>query len=220
MIAGQTCVAPDYLLVHDSFVDPLIEHIEEAVKHFFGGDPAANADYPRIVNAAHFERLSGLLDRGRIRFGGKCDAADRYIAPTVIDRVGLDDPVMVEEIFGPILPVLTFSSLDAAVETVNKRPKPLSLYYFGKSANRRDRGVGELSFGGGCVNDTLLHLANPHLLFSGVGPSGMGSYHGRAGCDAFSHRKSIMKRTFFPDAPVHYPPFSRWKMRLIRRLLK
>ncbi len=142
------------------------------------------------------------------------------IAPTLIDRVRWDDLLMEEEIFGPLLPVLSFSTLDEAVESVNKRPKPLALYYFGKDAGEKQKVIEPISFGGGCVNDTILHLATPYLAFGGVGQSGMGSYHGKAGFDVFSHLKSILKRTAFPDAPLRYPPFSRWKIRMIKLLLR
>jgi len=218
--AGQTCVAPDYLLVHESVKEPLIEAIEASVKAFFGANPRQSPDYPRIINEDHFKRLTGLLRSGRILMGGVSDAEDRYIAPTVVDRVGWNDPVMEEEIFGPLLPVLSFSTLDEAVTSVNRRPKPLALYYFGKGSAGRQQVIDQISFGGGCINDVLLHLATPHLPFGGIGQSGMGSYHGKAGFDAFSHFKSILKRTAFPDAPLRYPPFSQWKMRLIKLLLR
>ena len=218
--AGQTCVAPDYLLVHRDCKEALIDEMKTALHGFFGANPRQSADYPRIINNRHFQRLSALLTDGRIRIGGETDAEQRYIAPTVIDHVDWTAPVMEEEIFGPILPVLPFSTVDEAVEAVRRRPKPLALYYFGKDAERREAIIQRLSFGGGCVNDTLLHLATPHLPFGGVGPSGMGAYHGRAGFDAFSHQKSILHRTFLPDPPLRYPPFSRWKERLIRWLLR
>jgi len=218
--AGQTCVAPDYLLVHESVIEPLIEATKASIKAFFGENPRQSPDYPRIINEDHFERLTGLLRSGRIRMGGVSETEERYIAPTLIDRVRWDDPIMEEEIFGPLLPVLSFSNLDEAVEAVNKRPKPLALYYFGRNAGDRQKVIEEAVFGGGCVNDVLLHLATPHLPFGGIGQSGMGSYHGKAGFDAFSHFKSILKRTAFPDAPLRYPPFSQWKMRLIKLLLR
>jgi aldehyde dehydrogenase (NAD+) len=218
--AGQTCVAPDYLLVHRDCKEDLLAEMKAAVDSFFGTDPRQSADYPRILNEQHFQRLAALLTEGRIRIGEETDAEQHYIAPTVIDKIDWTAPIMEEEIFGPILPVLPFSTVEEAVDAVRRLPKPLAFYYFGKDAGRREAIMERLSFGGGCVNDTLLHLATPHLPFGGVGPSGMGAYHGRAGFDAFSHRKGLLKRTFFPDAPMRYPPFSNWKMRVIKRLLR
>ncbi len=218
--AGQTCVAPDYLLVHERVKEDLLNRIEASIAAFFGKDPQKSPDYPRIINREHFDRLSGLLGAGRIRCGGRTDADDRYIAPTVIDRISWGDPIMEEEIFGPLLPVLSFSDIDEAVASVKNCPDPLALYFFGKREKEREKVVNGISFGGGCINDTLLHLANPHLPFGGVGQSGMGVYHGRAGFDAFSHSKSMMKRTSFPELPVRFPPYSRWKTWLARMLFR
>ena len=218
--AGQTCVAPDYLLVHEKVKDRLLAGIEASIRTFFGENPRKSPDYARIITRGHFDRLAAFLSTGRIRTGGNIHAEDRYIAPTVIDQVGWNDPIMEEEIFGPLLPVISFSNLNEAVESVKRRPTPLALYFFGNSEAARKKITGGISFGGGCVNDTLLHLGSPHLPFGGVGQSGMGSYHGKAGFDAFSHRKSILKRGAFPDAPVRYPPFSPWKTWLAKRLLR
>lgn len=218
--AGQTCVAPDYLMVHTDIQEALIGRIKEAVFSFFGPDPQKSPDYPRIINESHFRRLVALMARGRIRFGGKSDPADRYIAPTLLDRISGSDPVMADEIFGPILPVLPFVDLREVTRFVNARPRPLALYFFGRDHRRRKSLLESVSFGGGCINDTLLHLATPHLPFGGVGESGMGSYHGKAGFDAFSHFKSVMTRTFFPDAPLRYPPYTRFKERVLRLVLR
>jgi aldehyde dehydrogenase (NAD+) len=199
---------------------PLVAAIVHAVREFYGDDPARSADYPRIVNDTHFERLQGLLDRrgaAAIAVGGGGDPSERYLAPTVLTGVSWSDPVMGEEIFGPILPVLVVDDLDAAIEMVNAHDKPLALYVFSEDSDVVGRVVTETSSGGVCANGTLLQLAVTGLPFGGVGDSGMGAYHGRAGFDTFSHRKAVLTRSTRLDAPILYPPYTRLKQWLLRR---
>lgn len=205
--AGQTCVAPDYLLVEKSLKEPLLKKIGDELRGFFGEDPKQSGDYGRIISDRHYQRLVELTKKGKVALGGKTDASQRYIAPTVIDGVGFDDKVMQEEIFGPILPVIPFDRLDEAIGWVNARPKPLALYLFTTDKAIQEKIVSEISFGGGCINDTLIHLANPRLPFGGVGESGMGSYHGKYGFDTFSHHKSVVHRSLWPDLKQRYPPY-------------
>jgi aldehyde dehydrogenase (NAD+) len=218
--AGQTCVAPDYLCVPRAEKALWIAALCQWILRFYGPDPAASADYPRIVNDSHFERLSHLMQSGRIVSGGQTDARQRYIAPTLIDDVDWDSPLMQEEIFGPLLPVLSYDSLDELIERIAARPKPLALYFFSEHQAHQARILQELSFGGGCLNDTILHLANPHLPFGGVGASGMGACHGKYGFDTFSHRKSILHRQLRLDLPVRYPPYGPLKEQVVRQILK
>lgn len=214
--AGQTCIAPDYLFVHASVKQELIEKIGKYIVEFYGDNPQESACYPRIVNRAALERLQGLMQHGKIVFGGEVDADDLYIAPTIIDDVKPDFPIMQEEIFGPLLPVLTFERMEEVITYVRSHEQPLALYYFGKTAGAKAV-LHQTSSGGACVNDTLLHIANHHLPFGGVGNSGMGQYHGHAGFLAFSHRKPVVVSSSWFDLPFKYPPFRYF--RLIRKLL-
>ncbi len=217
---GQTCVAPDYVLVDRDVEMPFLDALTSCVRDFYGRDPRASRDYARIVNDRHFARLTALLDGGGTPvLGGDTDAVDRYIAPTVLTDVDPDSPIMREEIFGPLLPVLPVDDVDAAISFVNGRDKPLALYVFSEDDGVVDRVLTSTSSGGVTVNGTLLHLAVPELPFGGVGPSGMGAYHGRAGFDTFSHGKGVLDRTTRLDPPVTYPPYSRWKERLLRKVL-
>jgi aldehyde dehydrogenase (NAD+) len=209
--AGQTCVAPDYLLVPKSIKLELIKLISNVVQEFYGADPQLSPDYARIINDKQFARLAELLDECRtgseIVIGGQIDPAQRYIAPTVIDRVSPQSKIMSDEIFGPILPILEYEDLSDAIAFIQSRPKPLALYFFSTNRNHQARVIREISFGGGCINDTISHIIYPALPFGGVGDSGMGSYHGKAGFETFSHRKSIMLKSPFPDIPLRYPPY-------------
>lgn len=216
--AGQTCVAPDYLLVPRRLKQPLCEAIQDAIVQFFGDDPAASPDYARIVNDRHFKRLEGLMQGARVITGGKTRATDRYIAPTLLESPGWDAPVMKEEIFGPLLPVVEYDSLDDAIDRVKGLPRPLALYVFSASEESQEKVVSRLSFGGGCVNDTLMHLANPNLPFGGIGPSGLGHYHGKYSFDTFSHFKSVLKRPFYLDLKLRYQPYLD-RVKLVRRLI-
>ena len=217
--AGQTCVAPDYVLVDREVEHRLLEALTKTVRSFYGPDPRHSPDFARIVNDAHFRRLEKLMHDGRTVIGGDTDEAARYIAPTILADVPADAPVMDEEIFGPILPVIAVDGVGEAISFVRAREKPLALYVFSESPEIADLVVGETSSGGVCVNATLLHIANTELPFGGVGESGMGAYHGKSGFETFSHHKSVMRRSTRLDPPVMYPPYRRWKEKLLRRFL-
>ena len=180
--------------------------------------PLRNPDLPRIINQRHFERLVGLMQSGVISHGGQIDIRERRIAPTLLTDVTWDEPIMQEEIFGPLLPILTYRSLDEAIARIQERPKPLALYLFTQSAQARKRVLEEVSFGGGCVNDTVLHLATPYMPFGGVGESGMGGYHGRHSFEAFSHQKSVLTRFARPDVALRYAPYG-GKLKWLKRLM-
>jgi aldehyde dehydrogenase (NAD+) len=204
--SGQTCIAPDYILVHEDIKDALISEIKQTLQHFYGANPQESVHYSRIVNTRHFDRLLRLLDPSKIVAGGKADRTDLYIEPTIVDKVSWDDAIMADEIFGPILPVLTYRTIDEAIADVRKLPKPLSLYVFSKSSSFQEKVVNSIPFGGGCINATILHFASLRLPFGGVGPSGIGSYHGKASFDTFSHSKSILKQPASFDTGETYPP--------------
>lgn len=218
---GQTCMAPDFLLVHNSIKAPLLANILSDIRSFFGEAPRLSPDYGRIISQAHFDRLAGLIDacKGTLVTGGDREQETRYIAPTVLDDVDWDDPIMEGEIFGPLLPVITYDSIASVKEKISRRPKPLAFYLFTKDRKLEHQLVTNLSFGGACINDTLLHMATPYLPFGGVGDSGT-EYHGKASFDTFSHTKSVMKRYFFPEPPVRYPPYQKRSWRLLRWLLR
>jgi aldehyde dehydrogenase (NAD+) len=217
--AGQTCIAPDYVLVHESREAELVEGLRKTVESFYGADPKASPDFGRVVNERHHARLSALLRDGEVAFGGQSDAGERYIAPTVLRNVRPDAPIMREEIFGPILPVLPVRDVDAAIEFVGGREKPLALYVFTNDAATEEKVVAGTSSGGVCVNGTLLHIANPAMPFGGVGPSGMGAYHGRHSFETFSHRKSVVTKGRRIDPKFMYPPYSKFKTSLVKRFL-
>lgn len=204
--AGQTCIAPDYLLVNAAVKSDLLAALGRAVKAFYGDDPAKSPDYARIVNERHFERVLRLIE-GDVVVGGESDRDSLYIAPTIIDNVTPEHPAMAEEIFGPVLPVIEYSSLDEAIRFVNERGRPLSLYLFTRDSGKKDRVLAETSSGGVCVNDTMLHFSNSALPFGGVGASGFGKYHGRFGFDTFSNLKAVVERPFWQDVYVRYPPY-------------
>ncbi len=204
---GQTCVAPDYILCHESVRDALITELVRQVKLQYGEMPLANENYGKIINEKHFKRLCGLIDKSKVVIGGEADADTCRIAPTILDHVTYQDAVMCEEIFGPLLPVLTFDSFDALIADLKKRDKPLALYLFSSSPAHIRRVTQELSYGGGCMNDVVIHLATSKMGFGGVGASGMGSYHGKAGFDAFSHTKSIVDKKTWLDLPMRYQPY-------------
>ena len=218
--AGQTCIAPDYVLVHESRETELLDRLRQRIEEFYGTDPAQSPDFARIVNERHFERLAGLLSCGEIAVGGKTDPESRYIAPSVLTKVDLESQIMTEEIFGPILPVVPVPDWDDAIAFINSKPRPLTTYIFTRDRERQRRMLEETSSGSVCINDLMLDFAVHGLPFGGVGESGIGAYHGRHGFETFSHRKSVFKR-HFPrlDLPVRYPPFSDMKFRLLRRLL-
>jgi aldehyde dehydrogenase (NAD+) len=215
--AGQTCIAPDYVLVERPVHDALVAAMTKAITQFYGADPKTSADYARIVNGPHFHRLEKLLDSGTVATGGQSDVDTRYIAPTILTNVALDAPVMQEEIFGPILPVIAIDSLDDAVRIVNQGDTPLALYSFSENDADNDRILAEIQSGGACVNGTLFHIVNPYLPFGGKGESGMGSYHGQAGFVTFSHLRSVHRRNTKIDPPLLYPPFTAKKAKIVRK---
>lgn len=217
--AGQTCVAPDYVLVQEQVKEEFIQLVTQTIHNFYGDDPSKSPDFARIVNRSHYNRLKSYLQDGNVRTGGETDENSFYIAPTVLDQVTWQHPVMQEEIFGPILPVLSFTSLNDAIETVNGGEKPLALYLFSSSKNKQDVVLRCAHFGGGCVNDTLSHLANPNLPFGGIGESGMGSYHGQTSFDLFSHQKSVLHRGTWLDLPLRYPPYAD-RLKQLQKLFK
>ena len=217
--AGQTCVAPDYVLVHEKVEPEFLDRMKSAVQQFYGANPKDSLDYPRIINERHFKRLKDLLDCGEVVTGGETDRGERYIAPTILRDVPPNSPVMDDEIFGPILPVLTVSHVDEAISFINARPKPLALYIFSQDKRLQQRVLQRTSSGGVCVNDVVVHVAVPELPFGGVGASGTGAYHGRASFETFSHRKSVLRKSMRVDLPVRYPPYSVSKLKWIKRLL-
>ena len=217
--AGQTCVSPDYVLVAPSREAELLAAMKAVVTRFFGADPRASPDFGRIIDDRHFKRLTAMLKDGEIVAGGQSDRNSRYIAPTILRDVSPEAPVMREEIFGPILPVLRIGGLDEAIAFVGARPKALALYLFSRSRSAAARIVAETSAGGVAINDTVLHLAVPGLPFGGVGDSGTGAYHGVHGFRAFSHDKAVLNKPSWPDPPLRYPPGSPFKLRWLRRIL-
>ncbi len=205
--AGQTCVAPDYVLVHESLKDEFIEKFKTTLKEFYGDEIKASSDYSRIINHKNFDRLISLLDQSKVVVGGEHDREGRYIAPTLVGNVKWDDKIMEDEIFGPLLPMITFKNLNDIIPKILERPRPLALYYFGESTGHEQAILERISFGGGCINDTVIHLANPNLPFGGVGASGIGSYHGEKSFTTFSHQKSVFKQMNKVDIPLRYPPY-------------
>jgi aldehyde dehydrogenase (NAD+) len=218
--AGQTCVAPDYLLVEESVKEPLLKYMQEYITHFFGEKPLNSEDYGKIVNQYHFERLNGLMHDGKIQIGGEVDTKNFKIAPTILDQVTWEDKIMQEEIFGPLLPILTYQRFEEILALLQTKPKALATYLFTESKAEEGMLLQNLSFGGGCVNDTVVHMASSLVPFGGVGTSGMGHYHGKASFETFSHRKVILKKSTKFDIPVRYAPYSKGKLSLLRKILK
>ena len=204
---GQTCVAPDYILCQSAVKDALVKAVVAEIKKQFGAEPLQNKDYGKIINEKHFNRLCGLIDEKKVVIGGQANPDTNQIAPTVMDGVTYDDAVMGEEIFGPILPILTFDDFDTVVDELKTKDKPLALYLFSSNKKHVKRVTTELSYGGGCINDVVIHLATSEMSFGGVGESGMGGYHGKDGFDAFSHYKSIVDKKTWLDLPMRYQPF-------------
>jgi aldehyde dehydrogenase (NAD+) len=218
--AGQTCVAPDYLLIQENAKDRLITGIQECILEFYGENPQGSRDYGRIINVNHFDRLSELLGQGKIVFGGKADREGLYISPTLIMDVPEDAKIMEEEIFGPLLPVLGFDQVSEAVDFINRRPKPLALYIFSRNKEFQRKVLSETSSGGVCINDTIIHLTAHRLPFGGVGNSGFGKYHGKAGFDTFSNQKSVLRQTLLFDVPRRFPPTDEKSLKILRTILK
>ncbi|PAE22452.1 aldehyde dehydrogenase family protein [Bacillus sp. 7504-2] len=207
MNAGQTCIAPDYVYVDKKVKDEFLAHLKRAVNELYGQEPLENLHYTKIVSEQHFNRLRSFLAEGEIFYGGKSSEEKLMIAPTVLTDITWDYSVMEDEIFGPILPVLEYRQLSEAVEEIRSRPKPLAFYLFTESSDVQNRLLEQVSFGGGCINDTVYHIANPYLPFGGVGNSGIGAYHGKGSFNTFSHDKSILKQTTLFDIPLRYPNF-------------
>ena len=215
--AGQTCVAPDYLYVAENIKAKFLKVLIEEIKKRNYTD---NVDhYCKIINERNFDRLEKMIDREKVVFGGETNREKRYISPTVLDHVTWDDAVMQEEIFGPILPILTYKNLETAMQTVVEGEKPLSAYLFSNDAKEQELFTEKLSFGGGCINDTLMHLSNDRLPFGGVGNSGIGHYHGKFGFEAFSHQKAILKKSNYLEPELKYPPYSDAKLNILKKLL-
>ncbi|GAC91998.1 NAD-dependent aldehyde dehydrogenase [Anoxybacillus flavithermus NBRC 109594] len=213
--AGQTCIAPDYVFVHASVKSLLIERMKQYIEQLYGDKNT----YSRIVTVRHTERLVRFLANGTVVHGGTYDIEQRWIEPTLLDDITWDDAVMQEEIFGPILPILTFETIDEAIQMINDYEKPLALYLFTEDRDVQKQILQQVRFGGGCINDTVVHVANPHLPFGGVGQSGIGAYHGKASFDAFTHYKSVLKQTTKFDIPLRYPNFPN-ALKWVRKLLK
>lgn len=217
--AGQTCVAPDYVYVHKDIKDKLIEKIVKYIEYFYGKNIKDNDEYPRIINKKQFNRLISLIDENKLIYGGDSDLESLYISPTIMDNITWDDPVMEDEIFGPILPLLEYESIVQVIEEIKKRPRPLALYVFSTNPKVVTKVINSLSFGGGCINDTVMHLANPHLPFGGIGDSGMGAYHGEYSFHTFTHYKSILDKSLSPDVDTRYPPY-KGKLKWVKKFMK
>ncbi|MCW3079177.1 aldehyde dehydrogenase [Segetibacter sp.] len=213
--AGQTCVAPDYLLVHEKNKDELIEEMQTSIRQFYGAEPIKSADYGRIINRRRLDKLKSFLSQGSIITGGEVQESELYMSPTLMQDVSPDAPVMKEEIFGPILPILTFKKQSEALHIIQQNPHPLSLYYFGSNQKNEDYFINNVQFGGGCINNTLVHLANADLPFGGVGNSGVGAYHGKFSFETFTRTKAILKTATWIDPAVKYPPY-KGKLKLLR----
>ena len=217
---GQTCVAPDYVYCHRSVRDRLIKEIVKQIRRQFGKKPLDNKNYGKIINEKHFDRILGLIDKEKVVYGGNSDRDALRIEPTVMDNVTFSDAVMQEEIFGPVMPVLTFDSLDEVIRNVNAMPHPLALYLFTSSRAAAKKVTARCGFGGGCINDTIIHLATTEMGFGGFGESGMGSYHGKTGFDTFTHYKSIVDKKTWLDLPMRYQPYRKMHEKMVRFFLK
>ncbi|WMJ22152.1 aldehyde dehydrogenase [Paludicola sp. MB14-C6] len=217
--SGQTCVAPDYVLVDAKVKDQLIAKMQEQITIMYQ-NPLMNQDYPKIISKDHFERLTGLIQREEHKLGGASDEALNKIAPAIFTKATFDSEIMKEEIFGPILPIISYTNLDEVITTVKGRAKPLACYIFAQEKAYSDKIVHEVSFGGGCINDTVMHLVNHNLPFGGVGSSGMGGYHGKYSFDTFSHEKSVLKNKTIFDVPLRYAPYQMKNLPTIKKIMK
>lgn len=218
--AGQTCVAPDYLLVQEDCKEDLLAYMKGYIERLYRKQGDDHDTFTRIVNEKHYRRIMGLIKGEKVIAGGTGNPDTLQIAPTILDGITWQSPVMQEEIFGPVMPVLTFRTLPEAIRMVSRRPKPLAAYYFTGSRKREDYFLKHTSFGGGCINDTVMHLASSHMPFGGVGDSGMGGYHGMDSFETFSHRKSILKKAVWLDMPFRYPPYKGLFFRILKMILK
>lgn len=205
--AGQTCVAPDYVLVPEKLQGEFIDRMKAHLKTFYGENTKSSEDYPRIVNQKHFDRLNSLIMPEKVAIGGKVSRDENFIEPTIMKDVSWSDKVMEDEIFGPILPVIPYKTMSEAIEKILSMPKPLAFYVFSEDEKKKNEIIAKIPFGGGCINDTVIHLANPNLPFGGVGTSGIGSYHGKKSFDTFTHYKSVFEQGTKVDIPLRYPPY-------------
>lgn len=217
---GQTCVAPDYILCDKRIRDELITAILAEIEKQFGKEPLKNPNYGKLINEKHFERILGLINGEKLVYGGQSEPESLRIAPTVLNNITWDDAVMGEEIFGPLLPILTFDTLNEALDTVESHPHPLALYFFSEDKAAQKKVLDTCRFGGGCINDTIIHLATSDMPFGGVGESGMGSYHGRVGFETFSHYRSIVDKKTWMDLPIRYQKYTGLKEKMMRMFLK
>ncbi|MGN4291839.1 aldehyde dehydrogenase [Bacillus cereus group sp. MYBK87-2] len=220
--AGQTCIAPDYVMVHSDVKEELISKMKETIVKYYGENPIQSKDYGRIINERQFDRLASIIeqDKEHVLFGGTSVKEDLYIEPTLLETKSWAGAAMQDEIFGPILPIMEYDQLEMAIQTINKRPKPLALYVFTEDKQCEEEVLSRVSFGGGCINDAIFHSANSHLPFGGVGNAGIGAYHGKYSFDLFSHHKSIVKKSTKIDASFVFPPYNDKKMNFIRKFLK
>jgi acyl-CoA reductase-like NAD-dependent aldehyde dehydrogenase len=218
--AGQTCVAPDYLMVHKSVKRKLVDEIQRTIIEFYGQDVRKSKDFSRIINERHYTRILKYLEEGDIVFGGDYDAMEHYIGPTLIENVSPGSKVMQEEIFGPILPIIEYSDITEAISHINSRPKPLALYIFSNEKRIQEKILHETSSGGVCINDNVIQTALLELPFGGVGASGFGRYHGKWSFDLFSNKKSVMRQTVLFDLKVRYPPFNVSALNTVRRFVR
>ena len=217
---GQTCVAPDYIYCHRSVKDKLVSEVKKQIQKQYGKQPLSNPDYGKIINEKHFDRILGLIDKKKVVHGGSSDRKALRIEPTVLDNVTFSDAVMQEEIFGPVMPILVFDSLDEVIRNVNAMPHPLALYLFTSDNAAAKKVTSRCGFGGGCINDTIIHLATTEMGFGGFGESGMGAYHGKIGFDTFSHYKSIVDKKTWIDLPMRYQPYRKMHEKMVRFFLK
>jgi len=218
--SGQTCIAPDYLYIHESRKDEFLTYFQEAITEFFGESPLESESYGKIINERHYNRLLSLIEGENAVIGGKVNRQIKCIEPTVLDDISFSSKIMQEEIFGPILPILTFTDIEEVIDYINTNPNPLALYLFTSNRITESKVMSECNFGGGCINDTLNHIASDYLPFGGVGESGMGSYHGKASFDTFSHYRSILKKSTLIDVPARYAPYNKKKEKITKLLLK
>ena len=217
---GQTCVAPDYVYCHRSVKDQLLKEVQDQIRKQYGSHPLDNPDYGKIINEKHFDRILGLIDEKKVIHGGSSDRKALRIEPTVLDNVSFSDPVMQEEIFGPVMPVLVFDSLEEVIARINSMPHPLALYFFTSDKAAAKEITSRCGFGGGCINDTIIHLATTEMGFGGFGESGMGAYHGKTGFDTFTHYKSIVDKKTWLDLPIRYQPYRQLHEKMVRFFLK
>jgi aldehyde dehydrogenase (NAD+) len=218
--AGQTCLAPDYILVDKSIEKKFLSALKKEIEKYHNSDADISDNYLRIINTNNFERLSSLIDNHKVFFGGKTNKENRFISPTILQDVSFTDQIMEDEIFGPILPVIGFSNLNEVIKEVKQKPKPLACYIYSRNRKEVNKLIKEISFGGGAINDSVMHMSNPKLPFGGVGLSGTGSYRGQAGFRTFSHYKSILDKPFWFESALKYPPYTKGKLKIFKQLLE